>query len=95
MDERRSFKRLPAEAEVKVHRRDGDTVEKAAGKDLSGGGIQFSFAERLEVGSLVDIEVIQPGESRRLSPLKALIRVVRVEGEQPPFQVAGEFIEVS
>lgn len=94
MDDRRSYKRLPAEAVVRVRMLDDQTTTKAAGKNLSGGGIQFFSNEPMPVGGLAQIEVLHPGSASKLPPLRAVIRIVRVEGELPPYEVAGEFVEV-
>ncbi len=93
MSERRAFKRLPAEAEITLRPLDQSGTTKAHGRDLSGGGILFMSNESLAEGSLVDIEVLHPGELQ-LPPLRAVIRIVRVDGELPPYEVAGEFVEV-
>lgn len=93
MSERRAFKRLPAEAEITLRPLDQANTCKAHGRDLSGGGILFMSNEPLAAGSLVDIEVIHPGELA-LPPLRAVIRIVRIDGELPPYEVAGEFVEV-
>jgi hypothetical protein len=94
MDNRRAFKRLPAEAKVLVRPLDSKETTMAAGKDLSGGGIQFMCNDELKVGSLADIEVRHPGNVKDLLPLRAVIRVVRVQGDLPPYEIAGAFIEV-
>lgn len=94
MDNRRAYKRLPAEAEVLVRPLDSNETTKAAGKDLSGGGIQFLCNEELKVGSLADIEVRHPGKVKDLPPLRALIQVVRVQGDLPPYEIAAAFVEV-
>lgn len=94
MNERRAFKRLPAEAEVTVRPLDDGESAQGHGKDLSGGGILFMTAQRLAVDSLAEIEVRHPGRLASMPPLRALIRVVRVSGELPPFEIAGEFVDI-
>ncbi len=54
MDERRSFKRLPAETKDKIRPRADASVATATAKDPSGSAIQFHCAKRLAVGSLAD-----------------------------------------
>jgi hypothetical protein len=97
MVERRRFKRLPAGAEVTIRpvrtRRPG----RAQSKNLSGGGILFSSDEPPLLGAVLDI-VVEPGDhpgfAGSFEPLRARIRVVRVKGKEPPYEVAGEFIQV-
>ena len=93
MSERRAFKRMPAEAEIHIRPLDQSETSKAKGRDLSGGGILFLSNEALKEGSLVDIEVVHPG-GVDLPPLRAVIKIVRIDGDLPPYEVAGEFVEV-
>jgi hypothetical protein len=94
MDDRRSFKRLPAETEIRLRLLDDSTTSKASGKNLSGGGLQFFSNEPLRIGALAEVEVLQPGGSTRLPSLRAVIRIVRIEGTLPPYEVAAEFVEI-
>lgn len=94
MDERRSFKRLPAEVEIKIRPVDGGKSTTAHGKNLSGGGIQLMTNELLTIDSIVEIEITHPAPMPGIEPLRAMVKVVRVEGELPPYEVAAEFIEV-
>lgn len=94
MDERRAFKRLPAEVEVRIRQVDGDFTTTAHGKDLSGGGIQLMTNEVISKGTILEIEVLHPAPMKEVEPLRAMVKVVRVEGDLPPYEVAAEFIEV-
>ncbi len=94
MDERRSFKRLPAEVEVIIRPVDGGKSTKAHGKNLSGGGIQIMTNEVLTKDTILEIEIIHPVPMPGVEPLRAMVKVVRSEGELPPYIVAAEFIEV-
>ncbi len=94
MDERRSFKRLPAEVEVKIRPVDGGRSTTAHGKNLSGGGIQLMTNEAISKDTILEIEIVHPAPMDGIEPLRAMVKVVRVEGELPPYEVAAEFIEV-
>lgn len=92
--ERREFRRLPAEAEVRVL-----TAQKsrARGKNLSGNGILFESETYFEPGQILDIEVLTATHrefSRVFPPLSARVRVVRASGSKPPFEIAATFIEI-
>jgi hypothetical protein len=93
--ERRRFQRLPAEAEVVVRAQEGP--RRATGRNISGNGILFSSPTRFEEGKVLDIEVITATHrafTRVFRPLLARVRVVRVRGDQAPFEVAAEFLSV-
>ena len=97
--EKREFKRLPAETEVNIREVSiqAQTLSQATCKNISGGGILLSSSQRYEPGVILDIEVMTPTHRsfrRIFRPLLARIRVVRTEGEAPPFDIAAEFITV-
>ena len=82
MVEKREFKRLPAEVQV---------------NNISGGGILLSSNTRYQTGQVLDVEIITATHrafTRAFKPMLARVRVVRVEGEEPPFDIAAEFLEV-
>jgi len=97
--ERREYGRLPAEAQVTIRSvPEGAHPDKhGTGKNISGGGILLSSAEKFKPGTVLDIEVITPTHqsfTNVFKPLQARVRVVRVDGDDPPFDVAAEFIKV-
>ncbi len=99
MEERREFTRLPAETEVHIRLcpKQKKTTQPGMGKNISGGGILLSSDQRIEPGALIDLEVITPMHrsfTHVFKPLQARARVIRVEGESPPFDIAAAFIEV-
>lgn len=99
MVERREFKRLPAETEVHIHPVPAEDrrVHTASGKNISGGGILLSSDRRFDQGTLLDIEVLTTTHrsfTHAFRPLRARVRVLRVEGDEPPYGLAAEFIEV-
>jgi hypothetical protein len=97
MVERREFKRLPAEVQVNIHSVGQGELKQGTGKNISGGGILLSANTRYQTGQVLDIEVITPTHrafTRVFKPMLARVRVVRVEGQDPPFDVAAEFLEV-
>ena len=97
--ERREYGRLPAEAQVTIRSvpAGAHPDKQGMGKNISGGGILLSSQERFEPGTVLDIEVITPTHrsfTHVFKPLEARVRVVRVEGDQPPYDIAAEFIKV-
>jgi hypothetical protein len=97
MVERREFKRLPAEVQVNIRSVDRGDLKQGTGKNISGGGILLSSNTRYETGQVLDVEIITATHrafTRVFKPMQARIRVVRVEGQEPPFDIAAEFLEV-
>ena len=97
MVERREFKRLPAEVQVNIRGVDKEDLKPGTGKNISGGGILLSSNTRYEAGQVLDVEIITATHrsfTRAFKPMLARVRVVRVEGEDPPFDIAAEFLEV-
>lgn len=93
--ERRQFRRLPAEAEVRVL---SDKSGRARGKNISGNGILFESEVCYEPGTLLEIEVMTATHkafSRVFPPMSARVRVVRASGKAPPFEIAAAFVEVA
>jgi hypothetical protein len=94
--ERRSFKRLPAEAEVAIRPIAGGSMRQATSKNISGGGILFTAAVRYEPGQFLEIEV-ETSTHRAFThvfpPLKARVQVVRVTGDKAPFEIAARFVK--
>ena len=97
MVERRDFKRLPAETEINIRQVDKEGLKIGSGKDISGGGIMLESQHSFEPGTLLDIEVFtrtHKSFQRVFKPLAARVRVVRVDGDKPPYSIAAEFVEV-
>jgi len=97
--ERREFKRLPAETEVQIRTvpDDQEKAHRGNGKNISGGGILLSSDSRFEPGTLLDIQVVTTTHrsfTHAFRPLQARVRVVRIEGDAPPYDIAAEFVEV-
>jgi hypothetical protein len=94
--ERRTFKRLPAEAEVTIRPIKGGNVRQATSKNISGGGILFSAAVRYEPGQFLEIEVetsTHRAFTQVFPPLKVRVQVVRVRSDKAPFEIAARFIK--
>lgn len=97
MSERRAFKRLPADTEVIIRPLTGSARDTARSKNLSGGGILLSSDRAYQPGTLLEVEVLTKTHrrfARQFAPLTAKVRVVRVEGKAPPYDVAAEFVDV-
>jgi hypothetical protein len=99
--ERRHFKRLPAESQVTIRavpaKGAGKGSGKGTGKNISGSGILISSDTSYEPGRELEIEVLTATHrsfSHVFAPLQARVRVVRVVGERPPYDIAAEFISV-
>jgi hypothetical protein len=90
---------LPAEAQVVIRSvpEGAHPDQSGVGKNISGGGILLSSQERFKPGTVLDIEVMTPTHRSFIhvfKPLMARVRVVRVEGDEAPFDIAAEFITV-
>jgi len=97
MVERREFKRLPAETEVQIRVVPEGGLKHGTGKNISGGGILLTSPQRFDPGTILDIEVLTRTHqkfSRVFRPLVARVSVVRVEGDEAPYEIAAEFIDV-
>jgi hypothetical protein len=97
MKERREFTRLPVDTEVKVRSVSKETSNQGKSKNIGGGGILISLDSRYEAGTVLDIEVltgVHKSFVHAFKPLRARIRVVRVDGSKPPYDIAGEFMEI-
>ena len=95
--EKRDYKRLPAKTDVNIRKTDDDKSKTGTSKNISGGGILLSANEKYDEGTILDIEVVTSTHttfSRAFPPLKARVKVVRVDGDQAPYDVAAEFLEV-
>jgi hypothetical protein len=97
--ERRKFRRIPAEFEVNfkaVKGTEGAAPPPARTRDISDGGILLSAPERIPEGTVLEVELRTQAHSMFPSvfkPMKARVRVVRVKGEEPPFEIGAEFVE--
>ena len=97
MVERREFKRLPAEVQINIRGVDKAELKQGTGKNISGGGILLSSNTRYETGQVLDVEIITATYrtfTRVFKPMLVRVRVVRVEGQDPPFDIAAEFLEI-
>jgi hypothetical protein len=97
MPERREFTRVPAETQVKISSVPEGELKEGVGKNIGGGGILFSSETPYEPGTLLDIEVLTAAHqafAHVFEPLRARIRIVRVEKDQPPYDVAAEFVQM-
>jgi hypothetical protein len=97
MDERRALLRIPINAEV-IFRQVPDGKEaRGYVKNISGSGILFTSEHIFEPGTLLTLEVATPGprtNAANKDPLRATVRVVRVTGDESPFDLAAEFVQL-
>jgi hypothetical protein len=97
MIERRALLRVPINAEVIFRKIPGGEDKRGYVKNISGSGILFSSDNIFEPGTLLSLEVATSGprlSSGNKDPLKATVRVVRVKGSEPPFELAAEFVQL-
>lgn len=97
MNERRALLRIPINAEVCFRKLPDGEEKRGYVRNISGSGIAFSSENIFEPGTLLSLEVKTP-RSRHSEgnpdPLRATVRVVRVTGEESPFELAAEFVQL-
>ena len=92
--EKRAFARMTVDCEV-TFREPGETrVRTGRGRNLSANGILFVTDRAIDVGTELEINVMPSSDS--ISPLKALLEVVRLESSAnaEQFTIAGRFKQV-
>jgi hypothetical protein len=97
MDERRALLRIPINAEVRFHKLPDGDEKRGYVRNISGSGIAFSSENIFEPGTLLNLEVVTPRPSRsggNPDPLRATVRVVRVTGDESPFELAADFVQL-
>jgi len=73
MQERRMFQRIEDIVSVRYTARKGKPKDATSVKNLGGGGIRLSLAEKLEPGTVVDLKITIPDDPR---PFPAVGEVV-------------------
>ena len=95
MSERRNRLRIPLEAEVRLRFSAGSPSYRGQVKNINVGGILIAAEKGFAPGSVLELEVVSPASRvGRGKPLRATIRVLRTEGDGPPYEVAGEILEM-
>jgi len=97
MDERRALLRIPINAKVRFRRLPDGEEKHGYVRNISGSGIAFSSENLFEPGTLLSLEVETPRSRHSAGnpdPLRATVRVVRVAGEESPFELAAEFVQL-
>ena len=98
MSERREFLRVPVNAEVRFHSLPDGEEKRGFVRNISGSGILFSSDDIFEPGTLLSLEVAAPDpkqDAGEPEPLRATVRVVRVIGSEPPYDLAAEFAQLT
>lgn len=92
--DRRAFTRLPIECRVAFKRPGEKDVAFGAGKNLSACGVMFVADRPLVLGTELEVNIVP--SSRLISPLNAMVKVVRLEPGADPdeFLVAGAIREI-
>jgi hypothetical protein len=97
MPERREFLRVPVNTEVRFHKLPDGEEWRGYVRNISGSGILFSSDNNVEPGTLLRLEVESPrpgGDAGNPQPLRATVRVVRTTGDESPFDLAAEFVQL-
>ena len=97
MSDQRTISRVPLDAEVTLH--DDATEVVAHGKvtNITMEGILVATDTRFEVDQELQLRVLAEAdrETGTGGPLLARLRILRVSEEGPPYEVAGQFLEIS
>jgi hypothetical protein len=97
MVERRALLRVPINAEVVFRKMPEREEMRGYVKNISGSGILFTSDHIFEPGTLLSLEVATSGPrlgATNKDPLRATVRVVRVTGDESPFDLAAEFVQL-
>jgi c-di-GMP-binding flagellar brake protein YcgR len=97
MAERREFLRVPVNAEVRFRKLPDGEEKRGYVRNISGSGILFSSENVFEPGTLLSLDVVTPPpklDAGNQEPLRATVRVVRVTGDESPFELAAEFVQL-
>lgn len=88
-EDRRRLLRIPINAVVRLRWRDPKEPDLGTVKNISGSGILIAAGEKFDTGAKLQIEVFAEPDAK---PLSALVRVVWVASDGPPFDLAVEFL---
>ena len=86
--EKRDFLRMPIDCSLSFNVEDDDRPHRGKVINLSSRGILFSSRQRLETGTLLNIELIPSRSST--PPMHATVEVARVTSNRVTYEVAGE-----
>ena len=75
-EERRRFQRVNVDCRVEFHHHGSADVHQGRGMDLSATGIQFSTEQELEIGTMLELNVLP--DRHITPPLSAVAEVLRV-----------------
>ena len=64
-------------------------------KNISGSGILIEAPARFEPHTLLQIEIAAAESDPNQKPVIARIRVLRIDGEKPPYNLAAEFLKLN
>jgi len=83
MQERRMFQRIEDIVSVRYATREGKPKDVTSVKDLGGGGIRLSLAEKLEPGTVVDLKITIPDDPKPFTALGEVVwqEEVNISGE--------------
>jgi hypothetical protein len=90
--EKREFIRVAVNAELRFGPSGGPLSQHGYMRNLSANGIQFETRGELATGVELEIEVLS--KNGRVPPLRARVRVIRVERGDEGQRVAAEMLEV-
>ncbi len=93
-EEKRDYIRMTVDCEVSFKELEGSAEEQGRAKNLSGRGVLFQVGHELKIGSMLELSVLSSNNA--VSPLNALVEVVRVEMIEPGklYEIGALFHEV-
>ena len=98
--ERRAYKRIRKHFIAKFRSRPRDAQEKTSADwnmvtiyDLGAGGTLFNYNKRLEIGSLLNLEIKFPISE---TPIRGVVKIIRIEEPSKAFilHIAAVFVEI-
>lgn len=99
MEDRRVFERVPAAINVAYRVYGGKSKFKTISKDISGGGIRLSLNEKLDEGTILELEIGLPDTNRSIPALGKVAWtvefVVRGDSVMKYYDTGIEFIRIS
>lgn len=87
--EQRALPRIKVDCKIAYKAVNDVDLKEGIAKNISGNGVLFVADEQVEVGDIIEINIV-PGEEESVPPMSAIIEVVRVNPtENGDFEIAG------
>ncbi len=91
-NDKREYRRMEMVSQMRFRPQAGDEFYPGQCKNLSTGGIAFHCDQRIDAGSLVEIDITL--EKAIVPPLHATIEVLRAVRLPEGYEIAGKFTEM-